>query len=86
MLADGSSLACPSATLGRVPALEKYVSFVDCKTVTGEAICGKIMSELKRIALDPNKCRTQAHRRSVGGGGGDGEGYSPKHFGPVIPL
>ena len=51
-------------------ALEKHVSFVDCKSVTGVAICGKIMSELKQIGLDPNNCRAQVYN-----GAGTMSGY-----------
>ena len=42
-------------------AVEKLISFVECKSVTGSAICNKILSELKGVGLDPKNCRVQAY-------------------------
>ena len=41
-------------------AMEKLVSFVECKSVTGDALCTKLISVLKDIGLDPKSCRAQA--------------------------
>lgn len=42
-------------------AVEKLIASVECKSVTGFAICSKILSELQRVGLDPKRCRVQVY-------------------------
>jgi hypothetical protein len=64
-------------------AVEKLISFSQCKSVTGVAICNKIVSELQRVGLDPKLCRAQAYD-GAGSMSGHLNGCQAK-FAQVVP-
>ena len=64
-------------------ATESLVSFAECKSATGAAICDTIMGELKRIGLNPKFCRAQAYD-GAGAMSGHLNGCQAK-FSQVVP-
>ena len=42
-------------------SVEHHIPFIECMSTTGEAICGKIMDELKKLKIDVKNCRAQSY-------------------------